>query len=96
MAVLTNRGRRGSSAAGGDSRLAVLPRVEVRGSFSTVGAAEHWLLGLDDCYRLVGLIRSCWRGRSGGDEVWSRLPGLFTELGSRGSVMDRFGAPSHL
>jgi hypothetical protein len=60
------------------------------------GAAEHWLLGLDDCYRLVGLIRSCWRGRSGGDEVWSRLPGFFTELGSRGSVMDRFGAPSHL
>jgi hypothetical protein len=24
------------------------------------------------------------------------LPGFFTELGSRGSVMDRFGAPSHL
>jgi hypothetical protein len=51
------------------------------------GAAERRLLGLDDCYRLVALIRTSWRGRSAGDEVWGQLAGFFAELNARGSAV---------
>ena len=42
-------------------------------------AAAYYLLPIDECFRLVGLIRTHWRGLSGGTEVWresrSFLPG---------------------
>jgi hypothetical protein len=38
---------------------------------------EHWLVPIDDCYDLVGLIRSRWRGFDGGGEVWTELNRFF-------------------
>ena len=35
--------------------------------------AEYYLLPIDQCYKLVGLIRSQWRGFSGGMEVWQQM-----------------------
>jgi hypothetical protein len=45
-------------------------------------AREYWLVPIDVCYALAGLIRTSWRGLSGGD-VWSRIDGFFDELRRR-------------
>src|ERR687884_1793812 len=41
------------------------------------GAREHFLVPIDECYRLVGLIRMHWRGLSGGREVWEEIERFF-------------------
>jgi hypothetical protein len=46
-------------------------------------AAEYYLLPIDECYKLVGLIRMHWKGLSGGTEVWQELGEFFTSLKSR-------------
>lgn len=38
---------------------------------------DHWLLPLDDCYRLTALLRQHWNGFGGGTEVWERIAGFF-------------------
>ena len=40
-------------------------------------AREYFLAPIDECYRLVGLIRLHWRGLSGGTEVWKEIQGFF-------------------
>ena len=40
----------------------------------------HWLVPIDDCYRLVAVIRTRWRGFSGGKEVWTELERFFADL----------------
>jgi hypothetical protein len=47
------------------------------------GARQYWLVPIDDCYRLVGLIRTRWRGLTGGREVWEELVRFFDELDKR-------------
>jgi hypothetical protein len=44
------------------------------------GARQHWLVPIDDCYRLVALIRTRWRGLTGGREVWEAIARFFEEL----------------
>ena len=46
-------------------------------------AREYFLAPIDECYRLVGLIRLHWRGLSGGAEVWKEIQSFFTGLKSR-------------
>ncbi len=47
------------------------------------GASEYYLLPIDECYRLVGIIRAYWHGLSGGTEVWEAIGKFFTELKER-------------
>jgi len=47
-------------------------------------AAEYYLLPIDECYKLVGLIRMHWKGLSGGTEVWKELGEFFSSVKSRG------------
>jgi hypothetical protein len=47
------------------------------------GASEHFLVPIDECYKLVGLIRTRWRGFSGGREVWDDITRFFEDLGKR-------------
>jgi hypothetical protein len=42
--------------------------------------SEHWLVPIEDCYRLVALIRREWRGLSGGSTVWPEVDRFFAEL----------------
>jgi hypothetical protein len=44
------------------------------------GTAEYYIVPIDECFRLVGLIRLNWRGLSGGTEVWREIRKFFAEL----------------
>jgi hypothetical protein len=46
-------------------------------------APEYYLLPIDECYKLVGLIRAHWKGLSGGTEVWQQIGEFFTKLKER-------------
>jgi hypothetical protein len=37
------------------------------------GAREYYLAPIDECYKLVGLLRARWQGFSGGDEAWDEI-----------------------
>ncbi len=45
--------------------------------------AEYFLVPIDECYKLVGLIRTHWRGLSGGTEVWREIGAFFAGLKKR-------------
>jgi hypothetical protein len=47
---------------------------------------EYYLLPIDECYKLVGLIRTHWRGLSGGTEVWQELQHFFAGLKAEAKV----------
>jgi hypothetical protein len=53
------------------------------------GAREHFLVPMDECYSLVGLIRMNWRGLSGGREVWEKIGQFFEELRKRSKTVGR-------
>ncbi len=41
---------------------------------------EYYIVPIDECYRLAGLIRARWRGFSGGTEVWKEITAFFDGL----------------
>jgi hypothetical protein len=43
-------------------------------------AREHYIVPIDACYQLVGLIRLNWRGLGGGSEVWEAITNFFQEI----------------
>ncbi|HEY0763976.1 MAG TPA: DUF5947 family protein [Pyrinomonadaceae bacterium] len=47
------------------------------------GASEYFVVPIDQCYRLVGLIRTKWKGLSGGTEVWEAINNFFAEMKER-------------
>jgi Family of unknown function (DUF5947) len=47
---------------------------------------EYYLAPIDECYRLVGMIRASWRGLSGGTDVWREIDGFFAALKKRAAV----------
>jgi hypothetical protein len=49
--------------------------------------AEYYIVPIDACYKLVGLIRIHWRGLSGGTEVWQEIGNFFADLRSRSQVV---------
>jgi Family of unknown function (DUF5947) len=55
------------------------------------GAHEYFLVPIDECYRLVGLIRMHWKGLSGGQDVWQEIAGFFAALRQRSVTMKLVG-----
>ncbi|HEY6330256.1 MAG TPA: DUF5947 family protein, partial [Blastocatellia bacterium] len=49
--------------------------------------AEYYVAPIDECYRLVGLIRAHWRGLSGGTAVWEQIAEFFAGLRERSVSM---------
>jgi hypothetical protein len=46
-----------------------------------LGAArQHAIAPIDECYRLVGLVRVNWQGISGGPQIEAAVAGFFAEL----------------
>jgi hypothetical protein len=58
------------------------------GQVRKVSSAEYYLAPIDECYKLVGLIRTHWRGLSGGTEVWRELGAFFAVLKKRAGFTD--------
>jgi uncharacterized protein DUF5947 len=47
------------------------------------GARQYFLVPIEDCYALVGVIRTRWRGLTGGQEVWEEIERFFEGLAGR-------------
>jgi hypothetical protein len=56
------------------------PDVEALLVNRTKGYCEYYRVPIDRCYLLVGLIRTHWRGLSGGSEAWDAIDGFFARL----------------
>lgn len=44
---------------------------------------EYYIVPIDECFRLVGIIRLHWKGLSGGTEVWKHIQQFFSDLQAR-------------
>jgi hypothetical protein len=51
------------------------------------GARDHYLVPIEDPFRLVALIRTRWRGLTGGKEVWDEIDRFFEELSRRSATV---------
>src|SRR5579875_3709610 len=65
----------------------LLPDVEALLINRVRGRRETYLVPIDVCYRLTGLIRACWRGLSGGLEVEQVLRTFFAELQEQAEIV---------
>jgi hypothetical protein len=45
--------------------------------------ARYYIAPIDECYKLVGILRSHWKGLSGGAEVWAEIDHFFADLGAK-------------
>ena len=50
-------------------------------------AAEYYIAPIDECFKLVGLIRATWKGLSGGAEVWDEIGHFFADLRERSEAV---------
>jgi hypothetical protein len=57
-----------------------------------VATAEYYVIPIDDCYKLVGIIRAHWRGLSGGSEVWQEIGQFFGGLKQRATILSTTNA----
>jgi hypothetical protein len=48
---------------------------------------EHYIVPIDACYQLVGLIRVTWKGLSGGEEAWKAIAEFFADIGAKSQPM---------
>jgi hypothetical protein len=61
----------------------VVPEVEALLVNTSRNLRHHWIVPVDDCFRLVGLVRREWRGLSGGGRVWPAVEEFFAGLAER-------------
>lgn len=54
-----------------------------QGSPASGQEAKYFLAPIDECYKLVGVIRANWRGLSGGKKVWGQIDAFFVDLEAR-------------
>ncbi len=54
-------------------------------------ADERWLVPVDDCYRLVAVVRGSWKGLSGGTRVWPEIEAFFARLKEGESCDETWG-----
>lgn len=59
------------------------PGVEALLVNTVRGANQSWIVPIDDCHRLVAIIKREWKGLSGGRTVWKEIEGFFDQLVSR-------------
>jgi hypothetical protein len=57
--------------------------------------AEYFIVPMDECYRLVGLIRMHWKGLSGGTEVWREIQQFFAQLHARSTAAGNHPEVAH-
>ncbi|MEV4925429.1 DUF5947 family protein [Streptomyces roseoverticillatus] len=62
----------------------LVPEVEALLVNTARGRQDHWITPVDDCFRLVALVRREWRGLSGGGRIWPAVERFFTDLAAQG------------
>jgi len=70
---------------------AAAPAVEavlIRADTEAVEHVEHYLVPIDRCYELVGLVRVHWQGFDGGTEARTRIDAFFATLRTTARVRD--------
>ena len=83
-----------SRLAGANPILAQMrPDVEALLVNRTKGGKEYFLVSIDHCYALIGLIRTRWRGFAGGSEAWDAIAEFFAKL--RGARRPHVEGPAH-
>lgn len=50
---------------------------------------EYYIVPIDECFKLVGLIRSRWQGLSGGTEVWREIGQFFNDLKAKSPCLQK-------
>jgi hypothetical protein len=45
---------------------------------------DYYRIGIDQCFKLVGLVRQNWHGLSGGVEVWEAVAGFLRQFHKAG------------
>lgn len=73
----------GDLAAANPGLLELAPDVEALLVNRVGGAREHYRVSIDECYKLIGLIRLHWRGFSGGTEAQEQIGRFFDDLKGR-------------
>ena len=56
------------------------------------GARRTLIVPIDDCYRLVAVVRTTWKGLTGGREVWEEIAAFFDRLEEQGRPRPASGA----
>jgi uncharacterized protein DUF5947 len=59
------------------------PDVEALLVDRALGARRQWIVPIDECFRLVGVIRTHWTGLTGGKDVWQEIGRFFDGLDRR-------------
>jgi hypothetical protein len=72
--------------------LSMRPDVEALLVNRVGSTREYFLVPIDECYRLVGLIRIHWRGLSGGSLVWGEITAFFDALREKAALPSRGAA----
>jgi hypothetical protein len=62
------------------------PDVEALLVNRTGEGRQYIRVPIDECFKLVGLIRTHWRGLSGGTEVWREITKFFNSLNERAFI----------
>jgi hypothetical protein len=63
------------------------PDVEALLVNRTRGARDHWIVPIDRCYELVGVIRTRWKGFGGGPDAWTEIDRFFDDLRREAKVV---------
>ncbi len=56
------------------------PDVDALLVYRLHAARQYYLAPIDLCFELVGLVRTHWRGFSGGDRIWQEIDAFFARL----------------
>ncbi|HET7691389.1 MAG TPA: DUF5947 family protein [Nocardioidaceae bacterium] len=70
----------------------VVPDVEAVLLRRTEGGFGCYVVPVDVCYELVGVVRLHWTGLGGGTEVWTAIARFFDGLDARAVLVPRAGA----
>lgn len=53
---------------------------------------ECYLVPIDDCFRLAGIVRTCWQGMTGGAALWEAIDNFFERVSAEAVPVGIAGA----
>jgi hypothetical protein len=66
---------------------ALIPDVEALLIWKRPEGCASYVVPIDACYELVGLVRRHWRGFHGGEEAWQAIEAFFAALSARSETV---------